>query len=95
MMEARGKEGAQRKAVRSTVDPKKKIYACKIMEISDVSPDDLECIHKEVRIHGMVRSLYSVRLHQTIKTGSNIYMMQDYCNGYDLGVLLKVRGRIR
>ena len=22
-------------------------------------------------------------------------MMQDYCNGYDLGVLLKVRGRIR
>ena len=43
----------------------------------------------------MVRSAYSVRLHQTIKTGSNIYMMQEYANGFDLGVLLKTRGHIR
>ena len=56
-------DGAKRQAVRSTVDPTKKIYACKIIEISDVSQDDLDCIHKEVRIHGMVRSPYSVRLH--------------------------------
>ena len=42
----------------------------------------------------MVRSPCSVRLHQTIKTGSNIYMMQEYANGYDLGVLLKVRTNI-
>ena len=42
----------------------------------------------------MVRSNHAVRLHQTIKTGSNIYMMQEYANGYDLGVLLKVRGYI-
>lgn len=95
LVETRGKEGAKKNAVRSKVDPSKKIYACKIIEIADVSAEDLECIHKEVRIHGMVRSPYSVRLHQTIKTGSNIYMMQDYCNGYDLGVLLKLRGRIR
>lgn len=93
-METKGKEGGKKTSVRSTVDPSKRIYACKIIEIADVGADDLECIHKEVRIHGMVRSPYSVRLHQTIKTGSNIYMMQDYCNGYDLGVLLKKRGRI-
>ncbi len=81
--------------MRSTVDPTKKIYACKIIEIADISQDDLNCIHKEVRIHGMVRSEHSVRLHQTIKTGSNIYMMQEYANGYDLGVLLKVKQNIK
>ena len=43
----------------------------------------------------MVRSNHAVRLHQTIKTGSNIYMMQEYANGFDLGVLLKTRGHIR
>ena len=95
LMETTSKEGAMKHAVRSKVDPTKKIYACKIIEISDVSEEDLECIHKEVRIHGMVRSKYSVRLHQTIKTGSNIYMMMDYCNGYDFGVVLKLRGRIK
>ena len=61
------------------------------MEISDISQEDLACIHKEVRIHGMVRSTHAVRLHQTIKTGSNIYMMQEYANGYDLSVMLRVR----
>jgi len=65
------------------------------MEIANIKEEDLACIHKEVRIHGMVRSAYSVRLHQTIKTGSNIYMMQEYANGYDLAVLLRVRGRIK
>jgi len=35
-----------------------------------------------------------VRLHHSIKTSSKIYMMQDYCNGYDLGVLLRLRKRI-
>jgi len=43
----------------------------------------------------MVRSQHAVRLHQTIKTGSNIYMMQEYANGFDLGVLLKARSHIR
>ena len=65
----------KQQAVRSTVDPSKKIYACKIIEIADISQEDLDCIHKEVKIHGMVRSPHAVRLHQTIKTGSNIYMM--------------------
>lgn len=87
--------GAKTQAVRSTVDPTKKIYACKIIEIGDISKEDLDCIHKEVRIHGMVKSDHSVRLHQTIKTSSNIYMMQEYANGFDLGVLLQVRGRIK
>ena len=89
------KDGSKQQAVRSTVDPTKKIYACKIIEIADISQEDLACIHKEVRIHGMVRSPHSVRLHQTIKTGSNIYMMQEYANGFDLAVLLKAKGTIR
>ena len=85
----------KQQAVRSTVDISKKIYACKIIEIADISHEDLECIHKEVRIHGMVKSDHSVRLHQTIKTSSNIYMMQEYANGFDLAVLLKMRKKIR
>ena len=43
----------------------------------------------------MVKSEHSVRLHQTIKTSQNIYMMQEYANGYDLAVLLKVRHKIK
>ena len=41
-----GKEGenGKRQAVRSTVDPSKKIYACKIMEIAGVEQEDLDCI---------------------------------------------------
>ena len=59
-----GSTGNQKQnAVRSTVDPSKKIYACKIIDISDISQDDLDCIHKEVKIHGMVRSNHAVRLH--------------------------------
>ena len=85
----------KQQAVRSTVDSTKKIYACKIIEIADISQEDLDCIHKEVRIHGMVKSEHSVRLHQTIKTSSNIYMMQEYANGFDLAVLLKMRKKIK
>jgi hypothetical protein len=66
-------------------------YACKIIDVKRISAEDLECIHKEVRIHSLVRSEYCVRLHQTIKTSSNIYMVQELCNGFDLSQLLKVK----
>ena len=69
----------------------KKIYACKIIEIVNISHEDMECIEKEVRLHNMVQNEYSVRLFNTIKTNSNIYMMQEFCNGFDLAVLLKIR----
>ena len=42
----------------------------------------------------MIRSLHAVHLYQTIKTGSNIYMFQEYANGYDLECLYNVRGYI-
>ena len=42
----------------------------------------------------MVNSEHSIKLYQTIKTSSNIYMIMDYCNGFDLSVLLKVRKRL-
>ena len=42
----------------------------------------------------MVRSPNVIRLQQTIKTGSNIYMMQEYANGYDLEMLIKARVRL-
>jgi len=53
----------------------KKIYACKIIEIVNISQDDMECIEKEVRLHNMVQNEFSIRLFNTIKTNSNIYMM--------------------
>jgi serine/threonine protein kinase len=71
-----------------------KVYACKIMEVAGISQEDMDCISKEVRIQNMVKSEQCVRLHQTIKTSSNIYMIQDYCNGFDLSVLLKLRKRL-
>ena len=72
-----------------------KTYACKIIEIVSISQEDMDCIEKEVRLHNLIQSTYSVRLYQTIKTGSNIYMMMEYCNGSDLAVLLQVRKRLR
>jgi len=66
-------------------------YACKIIDVKRITAEDLECIHKEVRIHSLVHSEYCVRLHQTIKTSSNIYMVQELCNGFDLSQLLKVK----
>lgn len=68
-----------------------KTYACKIIEIVDIAQDEMDCIEKEVRLHNLVQSDFSVRLYQTIKTSSNIYMMMEYCNGSDLAVLLQVR----
>ena len=54
----------------------------------------MDCIQKEVSIHNMVQSDHCVKLHSSIKTSSKIYMIQDYCNGYDLGVLLKLRKKL-
>lgn len=69
----------------------KKIYACKIIEIFGISQEDMDCIEKEVMLHNLVKSEFTVRLFNTIKTNSNIYMMQEFCNGFDLAVLLKLR----
>ena len=66
-------------------------YACKIMEITNISKDDMDCIEKEVRLHDKVVNEHCIRLYQTIKTTSNIYMVIEYCNGSDLAVLLSVR----
>lgn len=60
-----------------------------------ISQEDMDCIEKEVRLHNLIQSAYSVHLYQTIKTASNIYMMMEYCNGSDLAVLLQVRKRLR
>lgn len=73
---------------------KKQVFACKIIEIANISQEDMDCIQKEVRIHSMIKNDYSVKLYQTIKTSSNIYMIQELCNGFDLAVLLKLRKRI-
>ena len=42
----------------------------------------------------MIKSDNCVKLHNSIKTQSNIYMILDYCNGFDLGKLLKSRKNI-
>lgn len=64
------------------------------MEVANVPQEELDCIQKEVHIHNMIKSNQCVKLYQSIKTQSNIYMMQDYCNGFDLQVLLKLRQRL-
>lgn len=71
-----------------------KTYACKIMEITNISKEDMDCIEKEVRLHDKVQNDFCIRLFQTIKTTSNIYMVIEYCNGSDLAVLLSVRKKL-
>lgn len=41
-------------------------YACKMIKIKEISKEDLECIHNEVRIHSLVQSSNCIRLYQTI-----------------------------
>jgi serine/threonine protein kinase len=65
-------------------NPNAKIYACKIMEVANIKPSELHCIEREVEIHNKVSSEYCVRLYQSIKTSSNLYMIMDFCNGFDL-----------
>ena len=64
------------------------------MEIANIGKKELDNIHKEVQIQTMIKSDNCVKLHNSIKTQSNIYMIQDYCNGFDLGKLLKSRKNI-
>lgn len=87
-------EQGKQQGYRSTPDTAKPIYACKIIDIANITTEDMECIQKEVRIHALVDSPHAIKLYQTIKTSSNIYMLMDYCNGFDLSVLLKTRKRI-
>ena len=64
------------------------------MDVANIQKDDMDAIQKEVSIHNMIKSEQCVRLHQSVQTQTKIYMMQDYCNGYDLGVLLRLRKKI-
>lgn len=75
--------------VRSTVDLEKKIYACKIFDTETFNEEDMQLVFKEVKIHSLVRSNFSVRHYQTIKTSNKIYMFQEYANCFDLAVLLE------
>ena len=59
------------------------------MEVANIDKQEMACIEKEVKIHNMVKHENCVHLYQSIKTSSNLYMIMDYCNGMDLGVLLK------
>lgn len=61
------------------------------MEVGSITADDLASLEKEVRVHNMIKSEQCVRLHKSIKSASNLYMVMDYCNGKDLQFLLKVR----
>lgn len=54
------------------------------MEVVNIKASDLKCIEREVEVHNKVKSEYCVRLYNSIKSNQNLYMMMDYCNGYDI-----------
>ena len=47
--------------VKSSVDPQKKIYACKIIDFNQLSGRDLQGAFNEIRISSMLRSDYCVK----------------------------------
>ena len=49
---------------------------------------------KEVSIHSMVQSDYSIKHYQAIKTSNKVYLIQEYANCYDLAVLMEQRGSL-
>ena len=73
---------------------KPRVFACKIMEVNNIKPEAMQSIEKEVKIQNLVKSDYSVRLHKSIKSSNNLYMIMDYCNGMDLNFLLRVKRRL-
>lgn len=44
-------------------NPDAQIYACKIMQITDISQQDLIAIDKEIKIQRMIKSESCCRLH--------------------------------
>ena len=73
---------------------KPRVFACKIIEVGKIKPEAMASIEKEVKIQNMVKSDYSVRLHKSIKSSNNLYMVMDFCNGMDLNFLLRVKRRL-
>ena len=61
------------------------------MEIVNISAKEMSCIEKEVEIHSRVKTPHCIQLYQSIKTTNHLYMILDFCNGSDLGQLLKLR----
>jgi serine/threonine protein kinase len=61
------------------------------MEVVNIKASDLKCIEKEVEVHNKVKSDYCVRLYNSIKSNQNLYMMMDYCNGFDIAQLVKLK----
>jgi len=60
-----------------------------MMDVSKIDEKEMRCIEKEIYIHNLVQHQNCVRLYQSLKTSSKMYMIMDYCNGLDLGELLK------
>ena len=54
----------------------------------------MQLVFREVKIHSMVRSDYSIMHYQTIKTSSKIYMIQEYANCFDLACLIEQKGSL-
>ena len=54
------------------------------MEIANIQKAELYAIQKEISIQNTIKSDHCLKLHNSIKTQSNIYMICDYCNGGDL-----------
>jgi serine/threonine protein kinase len=55
-----------------------------MVDITAISNSDLVSLQKEVNLQTKIQSAHCVKLHASIKTSSNLYMIQDYCNGGDL-----------
>ena len=70
--------------IRPSIDYSKKIYACKIYENEFFSPDQMNMVFREMKVHSMLRSENCIYLHQSIKTAKNVYMIQEYANCFDL-----------
>ena len=76
-------------------DPTKKIYACKMFDSRGFSEEEMQRVIKEAKMVSLVQSEYTIIHHQTIKTSTKIYMMQEYANCFDLATLIAIRGCIR
>ena len=65
------------------------VFACKRFTRAKMSRISLNNLHEEIRIlSSLPHNENIIRLHETIKTDNNFYLIVDYCNGGDMETFL-------
>jgi serine/threonine protein kinase len=68
-----------------------KVYACKVVERSELCNTKESLIVSEIQNQDSVASKYVTKMRKAIKTDSRYYIFMEYCNGSDLKEVMELK----